>query len=197
MENEIEKAIELLEDFTRNDRGLRSAFSKYGNDYDKYCEERCVAIDILLKVAEKQIPKEITINSDGYYPQCPSCKLEIGEFHKIKYCPFCGQALLWRHKMSNDIIFTSTPNCLKCKGKLVTGHIPVNCKSCDLLKDYLISLQPKKPTKKKPEPTQSERIYKMMQDGKTDRQIETLVGLKYHCANYYRVKFNKMEAKQT
>jgi hypothetical protein len=93
--------------------------------------------------------------------------------------------------MTNDIILTSTPDCLKCKGKLVTGHIPPHCIPCVLLKDYLISLQPKKPTQKKPELTQRERIYKMMRNGKTDRQIETLVGLKYHCANYYRVKFNK------
>jgi len=46
---------------------------------------------------EKQIPKQILINSDGYYPQCPNCLKDVGSYHKAKYCIFCGQNLSWLH----------------------------------------------------------------------------------------------------
>jgi endogenous inhibitor of DNA gyrase (YacG/DUF329 family) len=99
MENEIEKAIELLEDFTRTDRGMRSAFPEFWNDYDKFCEEKCVAIDILLKVSEKQKPKEPLIKIMNYsglpVEECPECGCRNIGFYKTKYCPNCGQLLKW------------------------------------------------------------------------------------------------------
>ncbi len=55
------------------------------------------AFSIAISALSKQIPKEIIINSDGYYPQCPSCLKDIGKYNNVKHCPNCSKALLWVH----------------------------------------------------------------------------------------------------
>lgn len=49
---EIEKAIKILEEFVKIDRSMRSE-AEYFSDYDKFCEERCVAIETVLKEFER------------------------------------------------------------------------------------------------------------------------------------------------
>lgn len=54
---DLKKAIEILKEFVEIDRRLR-AENEYTNDYDSFCEERCIAIDTALDYIENSIPKE-------------------------------------------------------------------------------------------------------------------------------------------
>ena len=42
---------------------------------------------------QKQVPKRVIINPDGYNPMCPACQA-IPE-REYKFCPKCGQKLNW------------------------------------------------------------------------------------------------------
>jgi ATP-dependent Clp protease ATP-binding subunit ClpA len=46
----IEKAIEVLEKYIALDRSLRD---ECVSDFDKFCEEKCVAIETLINTIEK------------------------------------------------------------------------------------------------------------------------------------------------
>ena len=53
---DIEKAIKILKEFVKQDRKMRDY--KVESDYDKFCEERCIAIETVLNELEKK-DKEI------------------------------------------------------------------------------------------------------------------------------------------
>ena len=49
---DIEKAIKILKEFVKQDRKMRDY--KVESDYDKFCEERCIAIETVLNELEKK-----------------------------------------------------------------------------------------------------------------------------------------------
>jgi len=55
---EINKAIAILKDYVIKDREIRDT-TDYSSDFDKFCEEKCVAIETVLKYACDKLP-EIT-----------------------------------------------------------------------------------------------------------------------------------------
>lgn len=44
---EIKKAIEILEEYVELDRSCRETID-YSSEFDKFCEEKCLAIEIIL-----------------------------------------------------------------------------------------------------------------------------------------------------
>lgn len=87
-----------------------------------YCEsDKCVplpgeclkddfVINIALEALEKQIPKKVNYEADGYADghlvyddaYCPSCGMAFESTDVLiwegNYCPECGQRLYWEHK---------------------------------------------------------------------------------------------------
>lgn len=60
--------------------------------------EQDMALAIAQKALEKQIPKkplDITTEYDGDYGRCPCCGMPVSDFHEMKRCGSCGQALDW------------------------------------------------------------------------------------------------------
>ena len=71
------------------------------------------ALQVACDVLEKQIPKKVIYESDGYYDgnpvydvaYCPVCNiaLEDGDIHwESNYCPNCGQRLDWEVEEDNE-----------------------------------------------------------------------------------------------
>ena len=64
---------------------------------------RCEAVDMAISALEKQIPKEVIAEGDGYADgsmvydifYCPSCDHRMEEYEVEDYCPNCGQKICW------------------------------------------------------------------------------------------------------
>lgn len=50
---ELTKAIEILKEYVKLDRDLRDV-KDYSNDFDKFCEEKCIAIETVLQELENR-----------------------------------------------------------------------------------------------------------------------------------------------
>ena len=66
------------------------------------------ALEMAIKALEKQIPKKLTYEGDGYAPDgtfiwgewiCPCCgrRYEV-DYDDYDYCPDCGQKLDWSNE---------------------------------------------------------------------------------------------------
>lgn len=103
----IKQLIEIKEYYTPE-----RDFSQYGEDYEPITKEDKEAIDIMINVGEKQIPKKLTIKLSEqmiqgylyrdkccYCPMCDSFRgnldYEPQKIRKYDFCPDCGQALDW------------------------------------------------------------------------------------------------------
>jgi hypothetical protein len=77
--SDIEKAIETLEDYVRDDRGMRSADPAQWTDEDKSCENLCVAIEtaIALITISKKAERE---------KKCAACKNDVYD----DFCRYYG-----------------------------------------------------------------------------------------------------------
>ena len=61
------------------------------------------AIDVAIEALDKQIPKKLIAESDGYADgsmvydifYCPSCDHRLEEDEVEDYCPNCGQKICW------------------------------------------------------------------------------------------------------
>lgn len=61
------------------------------------------AFDMAISALEKQIPKEVIAEGDGYADgsmvydifYCPSCDHRMEEYEVKDYCPNCGQKIYW------------------------------------------------------------------------------------------------------
>ena len=59
------------------------------------------AVEIAVKAMEKQIPKELIAEGDGYADgsmvydsfYCPSCDYHMEDYEVKNFCPNCGQAI--------------------------------------------------------------------------------------------------------
>ena len=83
---------------------------KRGNIYliHQRCEGKVVIedyslCDMAISALEKQIPKELIAEGDGYADgkmvydsfYCPSCDYHMEDYEVKNYCPNCGQAIDW------------------------------------------------------------------------------------------------------
>lgn len=80
---DIEKAIKILKEFVKQDRKMRDY--KVESDYDKFCEERCIAIETVLNELEY---KQDDINvlqaqRDSVENQLKQAKAELEKKDKI------------------------------------------------------------------------------------------------------------------
>ena len=61
------------------------------------------ACEIAVEAMEKQIPRELIAEGDGYADgemvydsfYCPSCDYHMEDYEVKNYCPNCGQAIYW------------------------------------------------------------------------------------------------------
>ena len=61
------------------------------------------ARDIAVEAMEKQIPKELVAEGNGYADgsmvydsfYCPSCDYHMEDYEVKNFCPNCGQAIYW------------------------------------------------------------------------------------------------------
>lgn len=51
---ELNNAVDILKEYVKLDREMRET-EDYSNDFDKFCEEKCVAIETLLNFVEKNL----------------------------------------------------------------------------------------------------------------------------------------------
>lgn len=76
---------------------------------DDMTPEQDKALAIIQKVTEKQMPKLVAFEGDGYDDKgeliydiayCPNCnsRFDLGYDEETNYCPDCGQALDWSEK---------------------------------------------------------------------------------------------------
>jgi DNA-binding NarL/FixJ family response regulator len=83
--------------------------------------------------------------------------------------------------MTNDIIFTSTPDCSKCKGLLmgVSDYSSTQspCYCCELLGKQLIGVAPKIVVEREQTQTKHELIIKLYSEGSSKKDIATKTGL--------------------
>lgn len=99
----IKQLIEIKEYYTPE-----RDFSQYGEDYEPITKEDKEAIDIMINVGEKQIPKKVkkefrTIGGAITCFEtdiCPNCEMDfyiddLGQTMYCDFCPDCGQALDW------------------------------------------------------------------------------------------------------
>jgi DNA-binding CsgD family transcriptional regulator len=96
--------------------------------------------------------------------------------------------------MSNDIIFTSTPNCLKCKGLLMGisdySSTQSPCYCCELLGKQIIGVTPVKSVESKPVTSNRQSTFRMFEDGKTTAQVKEILSLTTHATSDYRYQYN-------
>jgi len=96
--------------------------------------------------------------------------------------------------MSNDIIFTSTPDCHKCKGLLMGisdyTEPQSRCRGCELLGKQIIGVMPVKPIQSKPATSNRQLAFKYFEDGKTNVQVKEILSLTTHTASDYRYQYN-------
>ena len=79
----------------RIERAIRHIESSL--DVDQWAQE--IAVDAM----EKQIPKELIAEGDGYADgsmvydsfYCPSCDYHMEDYEVKNFCPNCGQAIDW------------------------------------------------------------------------------------------------------
>ena len=73
-------------------------------NYPDACYEQLrEAVDTAIEALEKQIPKELIAEGDGYADgemvydsfYCPSCDYHMEDYEVENYCPNCGQAIDW------------------------------------------------------------------------------------------------------
>ena len=73
---------------------------------DGYTDEAREALDMAVSALEKQIPKELIAEGDGYADgsmvydsfYCPSCDHYM-EWDEVEdYCPNCGQKICWEEE---------------------------------------------------------------------------------------------------
>lgn len=61
------------------------------------------AVEIAVDAMEKQIPKELIAEGDGYADgsvvydsfYCPSCDYHMEDYEVKNFCPNCGQKICW------------------------------------------------------------------------------------------------------
>lgn len=73
--------------------------------YNGIFKDKIEAFDVAISALEKQIPKKVELEGDGYDENgnliydtgyCPNCRhiFEV-DYDATKHCPECGQALDW------------------------------------------------------------------------------------------------------
>lgn len=88
------KYEEAIDRFEYSDRNMHCDY----NSCDMECDKCLHAMEILIKSAQKQIPKkpwkQVTNDTCIYYHWgCVECGREL--YKKTNYCHSCGQALDW------------------------------------------------------------------------------------------------------
>lgn len=74
-----------------------------GKIWDQLSEPDRESMDMAFSALEKQIPKELIAEGDGYADgemvydsfYCPSCDYHMEDYEVKNYCPNCGQAIYW------------------------------------------------------------------------------------------------------
>ena len=74
-----------------------------GKIWDRLSEPDREAMEMAFSALEKQIPKELIAEGDGYADgemvydsfYCPSCDYHMEDYEVKNYCPNCGQAIDW------------------------------------------------------------------------------------------------------
>ena len=74
-----------------------------GKIWDQLSEPDREAMEMAFSALEKQIPKELIAEGDGYADgemvydsfYCPSCDYHMEDYEVKNYCPNCGQAIDW------------------------------------------------------------------------------------------------------
>ena len=64
------------------------------------------AVEIAVEAMEKQIPKELIAEGDGYADgsmvydsfYCPSCDHHMEDYEVKDFCPKCGQKICWEEE---------------------------------------------------------------------------------------------------
>lgn len=71
--------------------------------WDQLSEPDREAMEMAFSALEKQIPRELIAEGDGYADgemvydsfYCPSCDYYMEDYEVKNYCPNCGQAIDW------------------------------------------------------------------------------------------------------
>lgn len=77
-----------------------------GKIWDQLSEPDREAMEMAFSALEKQIPKELIAEGDGYADgsmvydsfYCPSCDHRMEEDEVEDYCPNCGQKICWEEE---------------------------------------------------------------------------------------------------
>lgn len=98
--NKYERALEILS---------ASEQQAWKEGYDVYDLQEVK--DLLKELVEKATPKKPTFSEEKYEGifndrvqllVCPICKRRMRYFNRVRYCPFCGQALSWDEEKEDD-----------------------------------------------------------------------------------------------